>query len=223
MGTTAQDGSTVGAVASRAGVTVRTLHHWDAVGLVTPSVRTPGGYRLYDAADLARIQRVLAYRELGLSLDAIRELLDAPAGDPTEPLREQQKQLRARIGRLRSMAESLDRMIEAHEHGILLTAEQQAAIFGPDWRPEWVAGARERWGDTTQWAQYAERAAHRSPADWKTIADTSAAIDADLAAAMRAGSESGSAQANQLAERHRAAFSAYFPITHEMHVCLGRM
>ncbi|MBN6058569.1 MerR family transcriptional regulator, partial [Nonomuraea sp. RK-328] len=86
--------------ASHAEVTVRTLHHWDAIGLVRPSGRTAGGYRLYSAADVARIHRVLIYREPGLSLDDIGELLDAPTVDMTVPLRQQRAQL-------------LDRMIEA--------------------------------------------------------------------------------------------------------------
>lgn len=62
-------GHTVGAVASLVGVTIRTLHHWDAIDLIRPSERTPGGYRLYSASDISRVHRVLFYRELGLPLD----------------------------------------------------------------------------------------------------------------------------------------------------------
>src|SRR5699024_2103195 len=69
---------TVGAVASLVGVTVRTLHHWDEIGLAGPSERTAAGYRLYTAADVARIHRVLVYRELGVSLDALMSQTTAP-------------------------------------------------------------------------------------------------------------------------------------------------
>ncbi|MBW3549343.1 MAG: MerR family DNA-binding protein [Proteobacteria bacterium] len=62
--------------AELANVTVRTLHHYDEIGLVRPSGRTDAGYRLYDEDDLARLQQVLFYRELGFPLDEIRELLD---------------------------------------------------------------------------------------------------------------------------------------------------
>jgi DNA-binding transcriptional MerR regulator len=216
------DGLTVGAVASHAGVTVRTLHHWDAIGLVRPSQRTVSGYRLYSAADVARVHRVLIYRELGLSLDNIGELLDAPTYDVTEPLRQQRAQLLDRISRLREMVDAVDRMIEAASAGILLSAEEQVAIFGPRWQPSWVADARDRWGDTAQWAQYAERGAGRTPEDWQQIADSVATLEDDLASAKRAGVTPGSAEANALAERHRASIGVYFDCTLSMHVCLGR-
>ncbi|MFC6885838.1 MerR family transcriptional regulator [Actinomadura yumaensis] len=215
-------GLTVGAAASHAGVTVRTLHHWDAIGLVRPSGRTDGGYRLYSAADVARIHRVLIYRELGLPLDGIGELLDAPTADLTAPLRQQRTQLLDRISRLQAMVDAVDRLIEAANVGILLSAEEQVAIFGQRWKPSWAAGARDRWGGTAQWAQYAERAAGMAPEDWQRIADDIATLENDLAAAERTGVEPGSAEANALAERHRASIAVYFDCTLSMHVCLGR-
>jgi DNA-binding transcriptional MerR regulator len=78
-GINAADGLTVGQASKRLGVTVRALHHWDEIGLVRPSLRTPAGYRLYTAADLERLQRIVVYRELGLGLDRIRAVLDDPA------------------------------------------------------------------------------------------------------------------------------------------------
>ncbi|SEK33652.1 DNA-binding transcriptional regulator, MerR family [Nonomuraea pusilla] len=215
-------GLTVGAAALHVDVTVRTLHHWDRVGLVRPSGRTASGYRLYSAADIARIHRVLIYRELGLSLDDIGELLDAPTSDMTVPLRQQRAQLLDRISRLQAMVDAVDRMIEAVRAGILLSPEEQVAIFGQRWQPSLIVGARERWGDTAQWAQYAERAAGRTPEDWQQIADNITVFEHDLAAAKRAGVRPGSAEANALAERHRASMDAYFDCTLSMQVCLGR-
>ncbi|WP_431903500.1 MerR family transcriptional regulator [Nonomuraea sp. bgisy101] len=215
-------GLTVGAAASHVEVTVRTLHHWDAIGLVRPSGRTTGGYRLYSAADVARIHRVLIYRELGLSLDDIGQLLDAPTVDMTVPLRQQRAQLLDRISRLQAMVDAVDRMIEAARAGILLSPEEQVAIFGQRWKPSLAAGARDRWGDTAQWAQYAERAAGMTPEDWQRIADDITTLEHDLAAAKRAGVRPGSAEANALAERHRASMVAYFDCTLSMQVCLGR-
>lgn len=217
------DGLTVGAVASRVGVTVRTLHHWDAIGLVRPSKRTTGGYRLYSAADVARVHRVLVYRELGLPLDTIGELLDAPASDATVSLGRQRAQLLDRISRLRGMVDAVDRLIKAANTGLLLSAEEQVAIFGQHWQPSWVSDAHERWGDTAQWAQYAERVAGMTPDDWKRIAESTTTLVADLAAGKRNGVTPGGAQANALAERHRASLCVYFHCTHAMHACLGRM
>jgi MerR family transcriptional regulator, thiopeptide resistance regulator len=216
-------GLTVGQVSARLGVTVRALHHWDEIGLARPTLRTDAGYRLYTAGDLERLQRIVVYRELSLGLNAIRALLDNGTADAREALRKQRDQIAEQMGRLGRLSAGLDRMIDAHERGLLLTARQQAAIFGPDWNPDWPAQARLRWGHSEQWAQYAERSAARSPGEWQAIADASVELDRDLASAMDAGIAPGSPEASRLVERHREAFSAYFPLTRQMQVCLGRM
>ncbi|MFF1924690.1 MerR family transcriptional regulator [Streptomyces sp. NPDC058221] len=219
---TSADGLTVGQVATRLSLTVRTLHHWDEIGLARPSLRTPAGYRLYTADELERLQRIVVYREIGLGLDRIRAVLDDPAADVPGALRAQRTQVAERIERLKRLGAGLDRMIDAHEHGLLLTIEQQATIFGPNWDPDWPAQAHKRYGDTPQWQQYAERSASRSPEDWQAIAESVAGLDRALGDAMDAGVTPGSPEANQLVERHREVFASYFPLTRQMQVCLGR-
>jgi DNA-binding transcriptional MerR regulator len=73
-------------VARLAGVSVRTLHHYDEIGLLVPSARSEAGYRLYDEADLLRLQQILVGRELGLSLEAIGRFLDEPEFDRRQAL-----------------------------------------------------------------------------------------------------------------------------------------
>ncbi|MEU9509090.1 MerR family transcriptional regulator [Micromonospora sp. NPDC048170] len=216
------DGLTVGQVSTRLGVTVRALHHWDDIGLARPSLRTAAGYRLYTAGDLERLHRIVVYREIGLGLDSIRAILDDSTADVPGALRAQRTQVAQRIDRLQQLSVGLDRMIDAHERGLLLTVEQQAAIFGSQWDPDRHAQARHRYGDTTQWQQYAERSASRSPEEWQAVADTVADLDRALGDAMDAGVTPGSPEANRLVERHREVFSSYFPLTRQMQVCLGR-
>ncbi|MEV4258716.1 MerR family transcriptional regulator [Spirillospora sp. NPDC049652] len=216
-------GLTVGQVSARLGVTVRALHHWDEIGLACPSLRTAAGYRLYTAADLERLHRVVVYREIGLGLDRIRDVLDDATTDVPAALRAQRAQVAERIDRLQRLSAGLDRMIDAHERGPLLTADQQAAIFGPGWNPDQHAQARRRYGHTAQWSQYAERSAARGPEEWQAIADAVTDLDRALAEAMDAGVAPGSPEANRLAERHREVFASYFPLTRQMQVCLGRM
>ncbi|MFI5477507.1 MerR family transcriptional regulator [Streptomyces rubiginosohelvolus] len=221
--TTDADGLTVGQVSARLGVTVRALHHWDEIGLAQPSLRTAAGYRLYTGGDLERLHRVVVHRELGLGLDRIRTVLDDTTTDVLGALRAQRTQVAERIDRLQRLGAGLDRMIEAHERGPLLTDEQQAAIFGPGWDPDGPARARLRYGDTTQWRQYAERSASRGPEEWQAVADAVAGLDRALGEAMDAGVLPGSPEANRLVERHREVFAPYFPLTRQMQVCLGRM
>lgn len=213
---------TVGDVARVAGVTVRTLHHWDTIGLVAPSGRSAGGYRLYRAADVARVHRVLLYRELGFPLERIGGLLDAPGSSSAATLREQRAELDAHVARLQSMAVALDRLVEAADRGILLSDEEQVAIFGDGWQPSWVAEAHDRWGDSTQWAEYAERSASMDADDWQQLADRSAALSQRLVDAMAAGVEPGSPEADAVAELHRASIDEHFTCSRSMQVCLAR-
>ena len=76
-------GYSVGRVADLSGVTIRTLHHYDEVGLLSPGGRSDAGYRLYDEADLERLQRILFYRELGFALKEIRPSWTIPVPTPS--------------------------------------------------------------------------------------------------------------------------------------------
>ena len=77
---------TVGQLARTAGVSVRTLHHYDHIGLLVPLSRTEAGYRLYKEQDLLRLQQILFFKELDLPLSEIRDILDDPEFDPVEAL-----------------------------------------------------------------------------------------------------------------------------------------
>ncbi|WP_019180735.1 MerR family transcriptional regulator [Microbacterium yannicii] len=214
---------TVGAAAELLGVTVRTLHHWDEIGLASPSVRTGAGYRHYTDADLERLHRIVAYREAGLGLDAVREVLDDTTAAIGATLREQRSQLAERIHDLQRLDERLERMTRAHEVGILLDEDEQIETFGPDWDPAHTRHARTMWGGSVQWAQFAERSASRTREQWRSLSDSMARFQSDLGDAFGAGVVPGSAEANELVERHRQTFSHFFPLTREMQVCLGRM
>ena len=85
---------TVREVAKITGVSVRTLHHYDAIGLLHPSRVTDAGYRLYDDTALARLQTILLFRQLQFPLKEIKEILDAPEFDPMDALEAQIELLR---------------------------------------------------------------------------------------------------------------------------------
>lgn len=218
-----RDGVTVGAAAELAGVTVRTLHHWDEIGLAPPSVRTTAGYRQYTDADLQRLHRIVAYREAGLGLDAVREVLDDATAEIGATLREQRAQLAERIQDLKQLDERLERMTEAHERGILLNDEAQSEIFGADWDAHRSRQARTVWGDSAQWAQFAERSASRTREQWQSLSAAMSTLQLDLGNAFDQGVIPGGHEANALVERHREVFSNFFPLTRQMQVCLGRM
>ena len=219
----ADDGLTVGRTAELVGVSVRTLHHWDEIGLVSQSERTWSDYRVYQAADIERIQQVLLHRELGLSLAEVRAVLDDPDTDVVAQLDRQRAVLSERLDRLRRMIAAVDRMKEAHMSEQKLTAQQQAEILGDGWDPAWQDEAQENWGDTPEWAQSEKIKARMGVDDWKRVKEETDRLEADLAAAMTAGVQPGSEEANALAQRHRASIGQWFDITVQKQVCISRM
>jgi DNA-binding transcriptional MerR regulator len=121
---------TVGRVAGLAGVTVRTLHHYDEIGLVRPSARTAAGYRAYSAGDVERLRQVLAYRRLGFGLREIAALVGDPSADATAHLRRLRGLLLDQRDRADAMAAAVDRELDAQERGMKMTPEEQLRMFG---------------------------------------------------------------------------------------------
>ena len=134
----------VGEVARIAHVTVRALHHYDEIGLLRPGARTASGHRRYDAADLDRLQQLLFYRELGFPLDAGRRPPGPPRARPARaPDAASMGCSRSAAARLRAMAESVARTIQARRAGISLTPEEMFDVFG-DFDPTQYADEAQR-------------------------------------------------------------------------------
>jgi MerR family transcriptional regulator, thiopeptide resistance regulator len=146
-------GMTVGQVAERFAVTVRTLHHYDEIGLLRPSRRSAAGYRLYSDADITRLRRVVVYRRLGFALEEIAVVLDDPDADVSAHPRRQRDAVMTRLDELSGLVVAIDRALEAEMSGIQLTREEQIELFGDGFEEEYQAEAQERWGDTEEWKQ----------------------------------------------------------------------
>jgi DNA-binding transcriptional MerR regulator len=215
---------TVGELARLAGVTVRTLHHYDRIGLVRPSERTSAGYRSYDLRDLDRLQQVLVYRELGFPLEEVATLLDDPDADPAAHLRRQHRLLRERLERTQAMVAAVEKEMEARQMGISLTPEERFEVFGDGFSEEYQAEAEERWGDTAAWAQSQRRTSAYTKDDWVRIKAEGEDVERRFAAALADGVPADSPAAMDLAEEHRQQISRnFYDCPPEMHAGLGRM
>jgi DNA-binding transcriptional MerR regulator len=213
-------GYSVSQVAQIAGVTVRTLHHYDDIGLLRPSARTRAGYRRYDEQDLERLRLILVYRELGFTLEEIRSIL--AAADPSSHLRRQHALLRQRIERLREMVTAIEYLLEAQTMGINLTPEEKFEVFG-DFDPDvYAEEAQERWGDT--YRESARRVAGYTKDDWLRIQRGWADLMRRFIEAFEAGVPATSQPAMDLAEEHRALITEHFyECTYDIHVGLAEM
>ncbi|MFB7446912.1 MerR family transcriptional regulator [Streptomyces sp. NPDC056194] len=217
-------GYSVGQVAGFAGVTVRTLHHYDAIGLLSPGGRSTAGHRRYDDADLDRLQQILFYRELGFPLEEVAVLLDDPHADPQEHLRRQHTLLTARIGELRRMAAAVEHAMEAKKMGINLTPEEKFEVFGDKDPERYAEESTRRWGGSHSHRQAQERAAGYSKEDWQRMKDEVDAWGAAYAALMDEGRDPRSEEAMDLAEAHRRHLTTWFFACHpRTHVELTEM
>lgn len=217
-------GWTVGQVAQAAGVTVRTLHHWESLGLLMPSRRSAAGYRLYDGDDVARLQRALAYRALGFSLEEVRALLDDDGVDVAAELRRQSEQLREGAHRLLAMADAIDRQRRARQMGIELEPHEVLEVFGEHDPTEHADEAEQRWGDTDAYRESQERARRYTKQDWLRMKAEQEELLARTAAAFRSGVTPDSDVGTALAEEHRQGIDRWFyACSPEMHRALGQM
>ncbi|MGW5345573.1 MerR family transcriptional regulator [Streptomyces sp. NPDC004050] len=217
-------GYSVGQVAGFAGVTVRTLHHYDEIGLLSPSSRSHAGHRRYDDADLDRLQQILFYRELGFPLDEVAVLLDDPDSDPREHLRRQHTLLSDRIARLQQMAKAVEHAMEAKKMGINLTPEEKFEVFGDADPDQYAEEVEQRWGGTDAYKESQRRAASYTKEDWQRIQAEGEDLNRRLAALLDSGAAADSEEAMDLAEEHRAAIERnHYTCPYEMHTCLGEM
>ncbi|PRY44383.1 transcriptional regulator [Geodermatophilus tzadiensis] len=214
----------VGEVAALAGVTVRTLHHYDRIGLLSPSGRTAAGYRRYSAADLDRLHQVLLYRELGFPLEEVATLLDDPSADPVEHLRRQHRLLRDRLDRTAAMVAAVEKEMEARQMGISLTPRERFEVFGDHDPEQYEAEVQERWGDTDAYRESSRRAAAYTKDDWVRVTAEGEDVEARMAAALQAGVAPDSPEAMDLAEEARQQISRnFYDCSPEVHAGLGRL
>jgi DNA-binding transcriptional MerR regulator len=217
-------GYTIGRVADLSGVTIRTLHHYDEIGLLSPGVRSVAGYRIYEDSDLERLQRILFYRELGFTLDEISTIVDDPQTDALGHLRRQRTLLAGRIDRLSAMVDAIDYEMEARTMDIRLTPEERLKVFG-EFRPEdYAEEAEQRWGENAAYKESQRRVSSYNKEDWQRLKAEEEEIRARLAAALDAGLAPESAEAMSASEAHREYISHWFyECTYEIHRGLTEM
>jgi MerR family transcriptional regulator, thiopeptide resistance regulator len=215
---------TVGQVAEQYGVTVRTLHHYDEIGLLVPGERTSAGYRLYSDKDIARLQHVVVYRRLGFALEEIALLLDDASADLGEHLRRQRETVMSRLDEMRELVTAIDRALEKEMSGTKLTKEEQKELFGDGFSDDYAQEAEQRWGETEAWKQSQSRTSKYTKADWADVKAEMDATNAAFVSAMDDGEPATSERAMDAAEQHRLHIHRrFYDLSNEFHRGLGDM
>ncbi len=148
---------TVKEVSKLTGVSVRTLHHYDSIGLLKPTAVTESGYRLYDDTALTRLQNILLFRELQFPLKDIKEILDNPDFVPEEALAQQIHLLELKRKRL---DELISFALEIQKKGV---NSMNFQVFDNTEAKQYAAEVKERWGNTKAYEEYQEKTAGQSP------------------------------------------------------------
>jgi DNA-binding transcriptional MerR regulator len=217
----------VSEVAEIAGVSVRTLHHYDEIGLLVPSARSSAGYRLYDESDLLRLQQILIGRELGLSLEDVRRSLDDPSHDRRAMLVAQRAELEERGQKTARMIAAVDAalaLLDGEDGERKDETMNVKSIFDGFDPSAYEAEAKQRWGHTDAYKESQARAKRYSEDDWKRHRAEQDAIYAAAAAVLAAGKLPTSDEAMDVAERHRLSIDQWFyPCSHAMHRGLADM
>ena len=208
---------TVGQVADVFGVTVRTLHHYDEIGLLTPSERTRAGYRLYTDEDLTRLQQIVVYRRLEMPLDEIATVLNR-GEDAVTHLRRQRDAVMTRLDELTDIVVAIDRALEREMNDEPATTEDLKELFGDGFTDEYQQEAQDRWGDTDAWKQSAARTKSYTKDDWAAVKAEMEAVNAAFVAALQSGEPATSAAAMDAAEQHRRHIhDRFYDIDHDFH------
>ncbi|MEO7069634.1 MAG: MerR family transcriptional regulator [Nostocoides sp.] len=215
---------TVGQVAAQFGVTVRTLHHYDEIGLLAPSERSRAGYRLYTTGDLQRLSTVVVYRRLGFPLEQVGELLKSGEADLGTHLRRQRAAVMTRLDELRELVVAIDTALEKNMTDHPASTEDLLELFGDGFDESYAAEAEERWGDGDAWKQSQSRTSRYTKADWAEVKAEMDANNAAFVAAMTAGEPPTSEAAMAAAEQHRLHINdRFYSLTHDFHRGLADM
>lgn len=213
---------TVKRLSDLAGVTVRTLHYYDEIDLLKPTQVASNGYRHYDDAALIRLQQILFYREIGLELLEIKEILDSPDFDVIDALRSHRKVLKEKINRLENLVDTVDDTVKHLEGKRAMSKKQLFKAFSKEQQEEYTREARLTYGpekvneSVKRWNSY-------DKAKQDSVLEEMGAVHTDIAAAIDAGLAPDSAEVQALLDRWQENLRNFYEPTLEILRGLGEL
>lgn len=215
---------TVNALAKIAGVSVRTLHYYDQIGLLKPASIQKNGYRLYSEREALVLQQILFYRELDFSLEDMKRIVTASDFDLRQALQDQRRMLELKKQRLSKLLKTIDHTIykltQSHpmdEHDV----QEVYDAFGEETVKQYANEVKERWGQTEAYKQSMERASKMTKADMERYKHDADIFMKKVAATMDAGATSPEFQ--ELIAQHFQSLSTWYEPNVEMYRGLAKM
>jgi MerR family transcriptional regulator, thiopeptide resistance regulator len=168
-------GYTVKQLADLAGVSIRTLHYYDEIGLLKPASYGENGYRYYDEPDVLRLQQILFFRELDFSLDDIKDILDRPEFDVLRTLEGHRQALEQKVTRLNRLINTVDNTISHLKGELEMSQKGLFEGFTEEKQKEYEQQARHRYGDaevqesTERWNRYTQEKKEKIKAEGEAV------------------------------------------------------
>jgi DNA-binding transcriptional MerR regulator len=213
---------TVKQLADLSGISVRTLHHYDKIGLLKPGVRSESRYRYYGSDEALRLQQILLYREIGLELAAIRDILDEPGFDVKAALENHKRSLKRQQERLKTLIHTVDQTIfSLNEKSKKMNYRTLYEGFVSKEDAEaYKNEAEKRWGKEVIEKSH-ERLLEMTKNEWEELQAFGDQLNRQLAALIDSSPEDEEVQ--KLVTLHYAYIGKHFDVTPEIYVQPGKM
>ncbi|RWZ52389.1 MerR family transcriptional regulator [Halobacillus fulvus] len=199
-------------VANLSGVSIRTLHHYDHIGLLSPAEVSESGYRLYGEKEVERLQQILFFKEMEVPLGSIKRILDDPNFDPEEALRQHRTYLVKEKERLERILSSLETTLDSMNGGRVMSDQERLGAFDnrelEEHRQKYEEEVKERWGETDAYKESLKKTSRYSEEDWEAIHKEASAVDSKLADLMDKGPDDPEVQ--RLIDQKRQHITDYY-------------
>jgi DNA-binding transcriptional MerR regulator len=212
-------GLKINEVSKLTGVTVRTLHYYDEIGLLKPSEVTSAGYRLYNNETLETLQQILFFRELEFSLDDIKDMMSNPHYDRRDALTKQRELLLQKRTRLDALIHLVDNTLKGEKD---MSFKQFDMTEMEATKKKYAAEVKARWGDTAAYAESEQKAGSYVDAQWNVLSGEGQAILQEFGECRNLQPDSKEAQA--LVKKWQGYINSnFYNCTREILSCLGLM
>lgn len=208
---------TVNQVSKLTGISIRALHHYDAIGLLPPTAVTDAGYRLYDDTALKRLETIMLFRELEMPLSQIKALLDAPSFNEKAALMDQRELLKLKAQRLNRLIEHINKQLRGDE-------TMDFSAFDSKEMEKYAAEARKRWGETDAYREFEQKHGARNAAESSDASEGLMRIFDSFGELLRQGeSESGEKAISAACALKNYISANFYNCTNEILAVLGEM
>jgi DNA-binding transcriptional MerR regulator len=214
---------TVQKLATLAGISVRTLHYYDEIGLLRPAGVKKNGYRYYEEAELLQLQQILFFRELDFPLEDIKRVLSSPAFNMSEALRDQKKLIELKKTRLTKLVQTIDKTLKKINKQTIMKDEELYGNFSKEEMERYTEEAREKWGKTEAFKQSEARVKKMGKEGLKRVLEESGKITVEIAECLKSGAPATSEKTQKLITKHYAGLRAFYEPNLELYQGLAEM